>query len=55
MAQDEALARELQRELLRAQAAARPRPAPQSQPRARVAHAYNEYGKELSKHVTSCQ
>jgi hypothetical protein len=43
MAQDEALARELQRELLRAQAAARPRPAPQSQPRARVAHAYNEY------------
>eukprot|EP00029_Vermamoeba_vermiformis_P003881 TRINITY_DN14411_c0_g1_i1.p1 TRINITY_DN14411_c0_g1~~TRINITY_DN14411_c0_g1_i1.p1 ORF type:complete len:201 (+),score=36.24 TRINITY_DN14411_c0_g1_i1:61-663(+) len=41
MAQDEALARELQRELIRAQAAARPRSV-QPQPRARVAHAYNE-------------
>jgi len=41
MAQDEALARELQRELLRAQT--RPRPAPPS--RARVSQAYTEYGK----------
>ncbi len=41
MAQDEALARELQRELTRAQVAARPRPVQPPQ-RARVAHAYNE-------------